>query len=273
VPAAVAVPFSASEDDRESSEALRCAAKTAPSSPEEKPLGPTPPRSNIAIDVPIPTPPFWGARVVERLDVGAVLGYLNENMLFQIQWQYRKAGRSSEDFARYINDEVRPIYRKLVRLCQSERILQPQAIYGYWPAQAEGDELIIFDTENSHRELVRFEFPRQRKAPYWCLADFFRPAGGGQMDVAAFMVVTVGRRASDVAREWFDQNRYQDYLHLHGLGVETAEAMAEFLHKQIRSELGIGDQDARERQRLFQHRYRCVSLRIYRRLNPSLRSI
>jgi len=231
----------------------------------------TPPRSAIARDVPVPVPPFWGARVIERIELHAVLGYLNENMLFQVQWQYRKAGRSKEEFERYVNDEVRPIYRELVALCQREAILQPQAIYGYWPAQADGDSLIVYDPlplngrppgELSAIEpgdwckAARFVFPRQGKPPYWCLSDFFRPVESGQMDVVAFSVVTVGRRASEVARQWFEQNRYRDYLHLHGLGVESAEALAEYVHKQVRLELGIADEDARDRQGLFKQHYR-----------------
>ena len=109
--------------------------------------------------------------------------------------------------------------------------------------------------DDRSRELVRFEFPRSRKAPYWCISDFFRPVSSGEMDVVAFSLVTMGRRVSEVAHEWFEANRYQDYLHLHGLGVESAEALAEFIHKQIRVELGIADGDAREIQRLFQQRY------------------
>ncbi|MCH7720730.1 MAG: cobalamin-dependent protein [Planctomycetes bacterium] len=222
--------------------------------PVEAPV-PTPARSDIARDVPIPEPPFWGARVVERLDISAVLGFLNENMLFQVQWQYKKAGRSRAEYNRYVNDEVRPIYRELVQRCRAEKLLQPQTIYGYWPAQSDGDELIVFDVDDRSRELVRFEFPRRRKAPYWCISDFFRPVSSGEMDVVAFSLVTMGRRVSEVAHEWFQANRYQDYLHLHGLGVESAEALAEFIHKQIRVELGIADRDAREIQRLFQQRY------------------
>ncbi|GMU35825.1 MAG: methionine synthase [Phycisphaerae bacterium] len=253
---------------------------------------PLPPVSDISRVEPVPVPPFWGSRVVEHIPVKTVLGWINENMLFQVQWGYRKNRRTAEEFARYVNDVVRPVYRDLVERCEREDILKPQAIYGFWPCQAEGDELVIYDpagfappgrseldagTEDRPsiardrfasrssttvaptgplREIVRFEFPRQRKAPYWCLADFFRPAESGVYDVIAFHVVTMGRRVSDVAREWFACDRYQDYLHLHGLGVEGAEALAEFIHKQIRAEWGVGDEDAREKQEIFKQRYR-----------------
>ncbi len=220
-------------------------------------------RSDIAYTVPVPQPPFWGARVLERIDLKAPLAYINETMLFQVQWGFRKKRRSAEEWRRYVDSEVRPIYRGLVERCQREQILQPQAIYGYWPCQSDGDDLIVYapppragDPPAAHGpELLRFTFPRQRQAPYWCLSDFWRPVAGGVVDVAAFSIVTAGRRVSEVAREWFAQNEYQQYLFLHGLGVELAEALAEFIHKQIRIELGVADRDARDLQRLFQQGY------------------
>jgi 5-methyltetrahydrofolate--homocysteine methyltransferase len=214
--------------------------------------------------------------VVEYIEPSAVAAWLNENMLFQVQWGYRKNRRSPEDFKRYINNEVRPILRGLLDRCERDNILKPQAIYGFWPAQADGDSLIIYDPNDRSRILETFEFPRMGKPPYWCLSDFFRPVteprasaranvpdsiakdsfgNTGEFDVAGFMVVTVGRRVSEVAREWFAADRYQDYLHLHGLGVEMAEALAEYIHKQIRMEWGIAGSDAREKQEIFKQRY------------------
>lgn len=219
-------------------------------------LAPKAGRSGIAQDVSVPTPPFWGSRVVERIEVKAPLGFINENMLFNVQWQYRRGTRNRDEFKRYIETDVRPIYRQLVERCVAENILKPQAIYGYWPAQSEGDELIIYDPKRQDREIVRFEFPRQGKPPYWCLSDFFRPTASGEMDVVAFMIVTVGPTVSEVERKWFAEDKYVDYLHLHGLGVESAEALAEYLHKQIRVEWGIADQDARDKQQIFQQKYR-----------------
>ena len=221
------------------------------------------PRSDIAHTVPVPQPPFWGARVIEHVPLKAVLGYMNEVMLFQVQWSFRKRGRTPEEFKRYIDTEVRPIYRQLVERCIAEEILRPQAVYGYWPCNADGDDLVIFAPPAEHGaaadahgpELLRFSFPRQRKAPHWCLSDFWRPLSDGVADVAAFQIVTVGRQVSAVARDWFAQNEYQQYLFLHGLGVESAEALAEYLHKQVRAELGIAGQDARELRRLFQQGY------------------
>ncbi|MFQ5589933.1 MAG: methionine synthase [Phycisphaerae bacterium] len=214
-----------------------------------------PPQSDILRDEPVPEPPFWGSRVVTRIDPRAALAYLNENMLFQVQWQYRKNRRKPEEFERYVNEEVRPILRRLLERCEQEGILQLQAIYGFWPAQADGDTLVVFDPHDREQETARFEFPRMGKPPYWCLSDFFRPVTGDVIDVAAFSIVTVGSRIGEVAREWFASDRYQDYLHLHGLGVELAEALAEYIHKQIRVEWGIAGNDARAKQDIFKQRY------------------
>ncbi len=212
-------------------------------------------RSAVRTDVPIPMPPFWGSRVIEHIPLKAVLPYLNEVMLFQVQWQYKKAGRSQEAFDRFVNAEVRPILHELAAQCARERTLVPQAVYGYWPCNSAGDDLVLYDPADPQREAQRFTFPRQRKEPYWCLSDFFRPVESGQRDVVGVSIVTVGPRVSEVAREWFEQNRYQDYLHLHGLGVECAEALAEYLHKQVRMELGISGSDARDIRKLFQQGY------------------
>ena len=217
--------------------------------------GPMPARSGIARDVPIPTPPFWGRRVVERVEVRAVVPYINRKMLFQVQWQYKRAGRPKEEYDRFVAQEVEPIFRDLLSQCEQEGIIQCQAVYGYWPCQSDGDLLLVFDPNDPAQCLAEFEFPRQRKKPYWCLSDFFRPVDSREMDVVAFHVVTAGRRVTEVAHEWLAANRYRDYLHLHGLGVETAEALAEYLHKQIRMELGIAGHDAREIERLFQQGY------------------
>jgi len=214
-----------------------------------------PKRSAVRTDVAIPKPPFWGSRVIEHVPLKAVMPYLNEVMLFQVQWQYKKSGRPQEQYDRYIDAEVRPILTELAQTCIKEKILNPQAVYGYWPCNSDGDDLVIFDPQDHKSEMQRFTFPRQRKEPFWCLPDFFRPIESGQRDVVGFSIVTVGRKASEVAQEWFKADRYQDYLHLHGLSVESAEALAEYLHKQVRMELGIAGNDARDVKKLFQQGY------------------
>ncbi len=230
----------------------------APFTPEERPIETaeyTSPRSNISRDEPVPDPPFWGSRVLEHIEPGDALDYLNENMLFQLHWQYRKSRSNKEEFNRLIDEEARPALRSLLDQCERERILQLQAVYGFWPAQSDGDMLIIYDPTERNRETARFEFPRMGKPPYWCLSDFFKPTSGDAFDVAAFSIVTVGRRVSDVAREWFEADRYKDYLHLHGLGVELAEALAEYVHKRIRIEWNIAENDAPDKQDLFKQHY------------------
>ncbi|HKQ50139.1 MAG TPA: methionine synthase [Phycisphaerae bacterium] len=225
-------------------------------------------RSGVAIDNPIPTPPFWGSRVVERIDLRTVLPFINEKMLFGVQWQYTPGGRKREEYETFIKTEVRPILHTLAKRCADEGILQPQAIYGYWPCNSEGDELVIYaplpegtpftqasSLKPQASEIMRFTFPRQGEPPHWCLADFWRPVASGQIDVVAFSIVTVGGRATEVARQWFEQNLFKDYLHLHGLSVEAAEALAEFIHKQVRMELGISGKDARDIRKLFQQGY------------------
>ncbi|MCO6437872.1 MAG: methionine synthase [Phycisphaerae bacterium] len=214
-----------------------------------------PPVSDISRDESVPSAPFWGRRIIERVEPRAVVPYLNENMLFQVQWGYRKNRRSPGDWDRYLQSEVRPKLRDLLDVCEQEDILHPRAAYGFWPAQSDGDLLFVYDPGDPSRKLATFDFPRMGKPPYWCLSDFFKPVSSDEMDVAAFMVVTVGRKVSEVARQWFAADRYQDYLHLHGLGVELAEALAEYIHKQIRMEWGIAAGDARDKQELFKQRY------------------
>jgi len=217
--------------------------------------GYAPPQSDISRDEPTPQPPFFGSRVIEHINTDAALAFLNENMLFQVQWGYRKNRRSPDEFQRHINTEVRPVLRGLLDHCERENILQPQAIYGFWPAQSDGDTLIIYDPDERDRPKARFEFPRQGKPPYWCLSDFFKPVTCGSYDVAAFMIVTIGHRISEVERQWFKADQYQNYLHLHGLGVELAEALAEYIHEQIRVKWGIADSDADDIQKIFKQHY------------------
>jgi 5-methyltetrahydrofolate--homocysteine methyltransferase len=199
--------------------------------------------------------------VVNKVPLKTLLPYLNERMLFQMQWGYRKDGRRLDDYLAWARAELRPILTGLVDRCEAEEILQPQAVYGYWPAAADGNDVILYEPAGNGAEVVRFTLPRQAVAETGedhgrCIADFFRDAEDGERDVIGLQVVTMGQRASDVARDWFAADRYQDYLYLHGLGVEMAEAMAEYVHKRIRAELGFAAEDDRDRDRLLQQGYR-----------------
>jgi len=261
---------------------------------ESEPVFAIPARSDVSTTCPIPAPPFWGSRLIDRIDMQTILPYINEKMLFGVQWGYTPGGRKKPEYDAFIKDEVRPIFHELAKRCATEGILRPQAVYGYWPCNSEGDDLIIYAPPTdanangstgtysdagahsdagaripsrtdacreslpasfARREIARFTFPRQHKPPFWCLSDFWRPVSSGEFDVVAFSAVTVGGEATRTARAWFERNLYRDYLHLHGLSVEAAEALAEYLHKQIRMELGIAGSDAREVRRLFQQGY------------------
>jgi 5-methyltetrahydrofolate--homocysteine methyltransferase len=211
-------------------------------------------RNGLAQGVAVPNPPFWGARLIEHVDPRALVPYVNERSLFQFQWGFRKAGRSLEDFLAWARQELRPVMKRMLDICDQQQILQPQAAYGYWKAAGDGDDLVVF-AEDGTTEITRFTLPRQARDNGECIADFFRDIDSGERDVVAFQVVTMGPKASETAREWFEENRYQDYLYLHGLGVEMAEAMAEFVHKRVRSELGFAEEDARDMDALLSQGY------------------
>ena len=211
-------------------------------------------RRRLTRDVPPAEPPFWGARVIEA-SPKAIVPFLNERSLYQFQWGFRKQGRSLEDFLGWAKQELRPVMRSVLAQCEAGAILRPQAAYGYWRAAGQGNDLIVFDADGA-TELARFALPRQPREDGECIADFFRDVDDSQRDVIGLQVVTVGQRASEVAREWFEENRYQDYLYLHGFSVEMAEAMAEYAHKRIRAELGFAAGDDRDMEKMLAQGYR-----------------
>ena len=155
----------------------------------------------------------------------------------------------------WAHQELRPILRRMLDLIEAENILRPQAAYGYWRCAADGNDIILFD-EDGESEVARFTLPRQNKDGGLCIADFLRDVSDNQRDVIGLQLVTMGGRASDVARQWFAENRYQDYLYLHGISVEMAEALAEYVHKRIRGELGFAGEEPRDMHALLQHGYR-----------------
>ncbi len=211
-------------------------------------------RARITQDVPVAEPPFWGPRVIGA-SPKAVLPFLNERSLYQFQWGFRKQGRSLDDFLGWAKQELRPVLKRMLALTEADNILHPQAIYGYWKAAGQGNDLIVFAPDGA-TEVARFSLPRQPREDGECIADFFRDVDEEARDVIGLQVVTVGQQASDVARAWFDDNRYQDYLYLHGLSVEMAEAMAEYVHKRIRAELGFAGEDDRDMEKMLAQSYR-----------------
>jgi 5-methyltetrahydrofolate--homocysteine methyltransferase len=238
-------------------------------------------RAELHRGVVVPKAPFWGPRVIEHVPAKALVPYLNERMLYQFQWGYRKEGRSLDDFMAWAHRELRPILKRMLERVEEEDILKPQAAYGYWKGAAEGNDVILFE-EDGATELARFTLPRQNRPDGLCIADFLRDIGDAERDVIGLQLVTMGGRASDTARQWFAADRYQDYLYLHGLSVEMAEALAEYVHKRIRGELGFAAEEPRDMHALLQQGYRgsrysfgypaCPNLGDQRRLLALLRA-
>ena len=221
--------------------------------------GVRPRRSAVVTDADLRPPPFWGRRVVKGLSLPEIAAYLNETALFRGQWGFRKNDLSDSEFAALLDEQARPALRRLIDEAttgtSAGSILQPALVYGYFPVQADGDELIVY-ADDRRTERARFRFPRQKGKQNLCLADYFRPLESGEIDVAAFHIVTMGSNVSAHTRTLFEGDSYQDYLYWHGFGVEMAEALAEFWHRRIREELGIVDQDGAETKDLFAGRYR-----------------
>ncbi|MGH9669138.1 MAG: vitamin B12 dependent-methionine synthase activation domain-containing protein, partial [Terriglobales bacterium] len=204
--------------------------------------------------VEIPRPPFLGARVAKDFDLGRLFEYINETALFKNQWQLKTA--SAEDYARLVREKFRPILEELKQEVLAADWFEPKAVYGYFLCQADGNDLVVYDPEDRAREIQRFTFPRQREGRRLSIPDYFAERGSGHLDVVGMSVVTVGARASEVTHKLFEGGEYTRYLYLHGLSVETAEALAEFLHKRMREELGIAVDDAPAIRDLFHQKYR-----------------
>jgi 5-methyltetrahydrofolate--homocysteine methyltransferase len=213
---------------------------------------------DVVADNEVFTPPFLGSRVVKGLPIDEIAGYLNETALFRNQWQFRP--QAGADGTTESDDEfkarIRPTLRSELAAAKADGLLVPQVVYGYFPANGDGNDLVIWADETRSTERARFAFPRQSKAPYYCIADFFRPADGDQVDYAAFSIVTMGHAVSERTAKLFADDRYQEYLLLHGLGVEMAEALAEYWHRRVREEWGFAHEDGPSLAGLFRQQYR-----------------
>ncbi|MGI8495281.1 MAG: methionine synthase [Pyrinomonadaceae bacterium] len=215
-------------------------------------------KSDVSQKVEIPTAPFYGSKVVEIKDLTKVFAFINETALFKGQWQYKQGRKSKEEYEQILQTEVYPRFKEIKAKAIREKLLEAKLVYGYFPCQSEGNDLIIYH-DDEKTEKLRFTFPRQpieqRGGKNLCLADYFASKESGKIDVVAFDLVTMGRRASEHAHELFRSDNYTDYLLFHGLSVESAEALAEMWHKRIREELGFADQDAKELTKLFHQGY------------------
>jgi 5-methyltetrahydrofolate--homocysteine methyltransferase len=211
-------------------------------------------RSDVNPNAPIPRAPFYGSRVVEDVSLDDVFAFINESALFKGQWQFKQGRKGADDYRQFVAEHVRPIYDELKERSKREHLLTPRVVYGYFPCQSEGNDLIVYQ-DDERTERVRFTFPRQPVGKRLCLVDYFASKESGRVDVVPFQLVTVGARASVYAHELFKSDNYADYLFFHGLSVESAEALAELWHKRVREELGIADRDAKELAKLFHQGY------------------
>ena len=199
-------------------------------------------RSDVSVEVPVPEPPFWGTRVVRGVPLADYAGFLDERALFLGQWGLKPTrGHGGLTYQELVDAQGRPQLRMWLERVQTEGLLQAAVVHGYFPCVSEGNDLVILDDRGGERE--RFSFPRQRRDRRLCLADFFRPRESGQTDVVALQLVTVGPRISQATGELFAKNAYREYLELHGLSVQLAEALAEYWHARIRDAMGIGGAD------------------------------
>ena len=213
--------------------------KAEPASSIRPPLAPAPT---------VPSAPFLGTRVVRGLPLTDIFPYINRTALLRGQWGYK--GRDAETTA-----EAERALAQMQQQALRDGILEPAVVYGYFPAQSEGDDLIVYEADGSRAEAARFRFPRQQGKQGRCLADYFRSVDSGEIDVVGFHVVSMGARVGEYAQRLYAENRYQDYLYWHGFGVEIAEALAEYWHRRIRQELRIDAADGATPEELIKTNY------------------
>ena len=227
-----------------------------------------PDRSDVASDNSIPTPPFWGTRIIKGIPLRDYASFLDERATFMGQWGLKPS--RADDGASYeelVETEGRPRLRAWMERIQTEGLLEAAVVYGYFPAVSDGDDLVILHhgadgaTDGGSggvpgTERMRFTFPRQARDRHLCLSDFVASKESGKIDVVPFQLVTMGNRVSEVANQIYAANEYRDYLELHGLSVQLTEALAEFWHARVREELGFSAEDPSEVEGLFKLDYR-----------------
>ncbi|MFJ8648047.1 methionine synthase [Streptomyces sp. NPDC093546] len=212
-------------------------------------------RSDVATDNPVPDPPFWGTRVVKGIPLKDYASWLDEGALFKGQWGLKQARTGDgPTYEELVETEGRPRLRGWLDRLHTENMLEAAVVYGYFPCVSKGDDLILLD--DSGHERTRFTFPRQRRGRRLCLADFFRPEESGETDVVGLQVVTVGSKIGEATAELFAADSYRDYLELHGLSVQLAEALAEYWHARVRAELGFAGEDPADVEDMFALKYR-----------------
>ncbi|MEH2467107.1 methionine synthase [Nostoc sp.] len=213
----------------------------------------------VAIDIERPTPPFWGTQLLQPNDIPIeeIFWHLDLQALIAGQWQFRKPKeQSKEEYQAFLTEKVYPVLETWKQRILEENLLHPQVIYGYFPCQAEGNSLHIYDSQNQSQQVANFEFPRQKSLRRLCIADFFAPKESGIIDVFPMQAVTVGDIATEFAQKLFSANQYTDYLYFHGMAVQVAEAVAEWTHARIRRELGFTAEEPDNIRDILAQRYR-----------------
>ncbi|MFL5834558.1 MAG: vitamin B12 dependent-methionine synthase activation domain-containing protein, partial [Solirubrobacterales bacterium] len=196
-------------------------------------------RSAARTDAPVPEPPFWGRREIE-VDMDAVYHHLDTHVLFKLHWGGR--GVKGEAWEKLVSEDFRP---RLERMWREADYLHPRAVLGYFPCYSEGNEVVVLDPDDRETVLERLVFPRQPKHDRICLADFFRPKDSGELDVVALQAVTAGDEVTKLMAQLEADGEFAEQLFTHGLGVQTAEGMAEWVHSRVREDLGIGREQGR----------------------------
>ncbi len=213
----------------------------------------------VAIDIPRPQPPFWGTKILSAAEIPLeeVFWYLDVQALVAGQWQFRKPKEQSRaEYEEFLQAKVYPILAEWREKILGDHLLEPQVVYGYFPAVAEGNTVFVFDPETQTGEpIASFTFPRQKSGRRLCIADFYAPRELGMKDVFPMQAVTVGEIATEYAQKLFKDNQYTDYLYFHGLAVQMAEALAEWTHARIRRELGLAAQEPDNIHAVLQQKY------------------
>ena len=223
-----------------------------------------PARSDVAADNPVPTPPFWGTRVVKGIAQAGYAAFLDERATFMGQWGLKPSRGEGPGYEELVATEGRPRLRQWLQQIATEELLVPAVVYGYFPAVSDGDEVVVLHHEGPDggsggapgTERLRFSFPRQRRDRHLCLADYVRAQDSGEVDVLGVQLVSVGSRVAERTAELFAQDRYREYMELHGLSVQLTEALAEYWHARVREELGFAAEDPAELEGMFKVAYR-----------------
>jgi 5-methyltetrahydrofolate--homocysteine methyltransferase len=227
-------------------------------------------RSEAVAEEPVLAPPFWGSRLLleQEIPLEEVFAYLDRQALFAGQWQLRKSQQQSRpEYEAMLADKAEPVLQQWMERCRAEQLLTPRVAYGYFPCGRLGNAVVVFDPQGlesgavpaaATAELGRFVLPRQRAGNRYCIADFYRDlaADGGAVDVLPMQAVTMGERATAFAQQLFQADQYSDYLYFHGLAVQMAEALAEWVHARIRRELGFADPEGMPLRDVLAQRYR-----------------